>query len=167
MRGTDYVVKRTAFALVTIFVAVSINFVLFRLAPGSAVSNLSRVPHATQELRQALTLVDDDQLRYYGELFLGAEEEALGRFDAARDAYRRAAALFRSAQSPLVAVSQLAWRRGDRAGALAAIQKVFELPAAGDSGRDDPWWVYHVAQARNADQLLDALREPFRRAAPR
>ena len=55
MRGTDYVVKRTAFAVVTIFVAVSINFVLFRLAPGSAVSNLSRVPHATQELRQALT----------------------------------------------------------------------------------------------------------------
>ncbi len=54
MRGADYVVKRTAFALVTIFVAVSINFVLFRLAPGSAVSNLSRVPHATQELRQAL-----------------------------------------------------------------------------------------------------------------
>src|SRR5256884_2899416 len=55
MRGADYVVKRTAFALVTVFVAVSINFVLFRLAPGSAVSNLSRVPHATQELRQALT----------------------------------------------------------------------------------------------------------------
>ena len=55
MRGADYIVKRTAFALVTIFVAVSINFVLFRLAPGSAVSNLSRVPHATQELRQALT----------------------------------------------------------------------------------------------------------------
>jgi peptide/nickel transport system permease protein len=55
MRGADYVVKRTAFAVVTIFVAVSINFVLFRLAPGSAVSNLSRVPHATQELRQALT----------------------------------------------------------------------------------------------------------------
>jgi peptide/nickel transport system permease protein len=55
MRGADYVVKRTAFALVTIFVAVSINFVLFRLAPGSAVSNLSRVPHATQELRRALT----------------------------------------------------------------------------------------------------------------
>jgi peptide/nickel transport system permease protein len=54
MRGADYIVKRTAFALVTIFVAVSLNFALFRLAPGSAVSNLSRVPHATQELRQAL-----------------------------------------------------------------------------------------------------------------
>lgn len=54
MRGADYVVKRTAFAVVTIFVALTVNFALFRLAPGSAVSNLSRVPHATPELRQAL-----------------------------------------------------------------------------------------------------------------
>src|SRR6266849_6546054 len=54
MRGADYIIKRTAFALVTILVAVSLNFALFRLAPGSAISNLSRVPHATQELRQAL-----------------------------------------------------------------------------------------------------------------
>jgi ABC-type dipeptide/oligopeptide/nickel transport system permease component len=54
VRGADYVIKRVAFAIVTVFVAVTINFVLFRLAPGSAVSNLSRVPHATPELRQAL-----------------------------------------------------------------------------------------------------------------
>jgi len=54
VRGADYLLKRTAFALVTVFIAVSINFALFRLAPGSAVSNLSRVPHATQETRQAL-----------------------------------------------------------------------------------------------------------------
>ena len=54
MRGADYIVKRVLFAIVTVFVAITINFVLFRLAPGSAVSNLSRVPHATQELRQAI-----------------------------------------------------------------------------------------------------------------
>ena len=54
MRGADYVIKRVGFAIVTVFVAVTINFGLFRLAPGNAVSNLSRVPHATQELRQAL-----------------------------------------------------------------------------------------------------------------
>ena len=54
MRGADYVLKRVAFAIVTVFVAVTINFALFRLAPGSAVTNLSRVPHATQELRQEL-----------------------------------------------------------------------------------------------------------------
>ncbi len=54
MRGADYVIKRVAFAVVTVFVAVTINFVLFRLAPGNAVTNLSRVPHATQELRASL-----------------------------------------------------------------------------------------------------------------
>lgn len=54
MRGADYVVKRVGFALVTVFMAVTINFVLFRLAPGTAVTNLSRVPHATQQLRHAL-----------------------------------------------------------------------------------------------------------------
>jgi peptide/nickel transport system permease protein len=54
VRGADYVIKRTGFALVTVFVAVTLNFALFRLAPGSAVTDLSRVPHATPELRQAL-----------------------------------------------------------------------------------------------------------------
>src|SRR3954451_24117635 len=54
MRGADYVIKRVAFAVVTIFVAITINFALFRLAPGSAVTNLARVPHATPETRLAL-----------------------------------------------------------------------------------------------------------------
>ncbi len=54
MRGADYVIKRVAFAIVTVLVAVTLNFALFRLAPGSAVTDLSRVPHATPELRAAL-----------------------------------------------------------------------------------------------------------------
>jgi peptide/nickel transport system permease protein len=54
MRGADYILKRVGFALITIFVAISLNFVLFRMAPGSAVTNLSRVPHATRETREAL-----------------------------------------------------------------------------------------------------------------
>ena len=54
MRGADYVIKRTAFALVTIFVALTLNFFLFRVIPGDAVSNLARVPHATPELRHTL-----------------------------------------------------------------------------------------------------------------
>jgi ABC-type dipeptide/oligopeptide/nickel transport system permease component len=54
VRGIDYVLMRVVFAIVTVFVAVTINFVLFRLAPGNAVSNLSRVPHATQALRHSL-----------------------------------------------------------------------------------------------------------------
>jgi hypothetical protein len=57
-------------------------------------------------------------------------------------------------------LSALARRRGDRAGALAEIRRVFELPAS-PPARDDPWWTYHAAQARNADALLDELRRPF------
>ena len=120
---------------------------------------------AAAELRQALAAIDDDRLRYYGELFVGAEEEALGRFDAARAAFERAATLFPSAQSPLVALSELSKRRGDRAGALSAIERLFALPPVGDERRDDPWWSYHTAQARDAEALLDAVRAPFRRAA--
>jgi ABC-type dipeptide/oligopeptide/nickel transport system permease component len=55
MRGADYVIKRSGFALVTIFVAITLNFLLFRALPGNAVSNLARVPHATAALREALT----------------------------------------------------------------------------------------------------------------
>jgi ABC-type dipeptide/oligopeptide/nickel transport system permease component len=54
VKGADYVVKRLVFAVITVFVAVTINFALFRLAPGSAVTNLARVPHATPETRLAL-----------------------------------------------------------------------------------------------------------------
>jgi peptide/nickel transport system permease protein len=54
MTGADYVVKRVVFAIVTVFVAITINFALFRLAPGSAVTNLSRVPHATPQLHEEL-----------------------------------------------------------------------------------------------------------------
>jgi ABC-type dipeptide/oligopeptide/nickel transport system permease component len=54
VRGADYVLKRVAFAVLTVFIAVTINFVLFRLAPGSAVTNLARVPHATPQTRLAL-----------------------------------------------------------------------------------------------------------------
>jgi ABC-type dipeptide/oligopeptide/nickel transport system permease component len=55
VRGVDYVVKRTLFAIATVFVAISLNFVLFRTLPGDAVSNLARVPRASPQLREALT----------------------------------------------------------------------------------------------------------------
>jgi ABC-type dipeptide/oligopeptide/nickel transport system permease component len=78
VRGADYVIKRTAFAVVTVFVAISLNFALFRLAPGSAVSNLSRVPHATAETRAAIKKQfgldqsrGEQYVRYLQQLFRG------------------------------------------------------------------------------------------------
>jgi ABC-type dipeptide/oligopeptide/nickel transport system permease component len=49
----DYVVKRTLFALLTVFVAVTINFLLFRALPGDAVSGL-RCQHCTIQFKEAL-----------------------------------------------------------------------------------------------------------------
>ena len=43
MSGADYVLKRTLFAIMTVFVALTLNFVLFRAAPGDATSSL-RLP---------------------------------------------------------------------------------------------------------------------------
>jgi ABC-type dipeptide/oligopeptide/nickel transport system permease component len=54
MRGSAYLAKRVAMATVTVFVAVTLNFILFRAAPGDAISNLSRVPHASPALKEAL-----------------------------------------------------------------------------------------------------------------
>ncbi|MEB4615496.1 ABC transporter permease [Leucobacter sp. M11] len=54
MNRTSYLWKRTAFAIITIFVAVSLNFVLFRILPGSAVTRISRVPNASPELKASL-----------------------------------------------------------------------------------------------------------------
>ena len=56
MRGADYVIRRIGFALLTIFIAITINFFLFRVLPGNIVSDLARVPHATPQLRHALTV---------------------------------------------------------------------------------------------------------------
>ena len=78
MKGADYIVKRVIFALLTVFVAITINFVLFRLAPGSAVTNLARVPHATPETRLAIARqfgLDKSKFQQYliyiGQLFRG------------------------------------------------------------------------------------------------
>ena len=54
LRGADYILKRTAFAIITIFVAISLNFVLFRMVPGNAVSAL-RCHNCTPQFREALT----------------------------------------------------------------------------------------------------------------
>ena len=131
---------------------------------GRVLALLGRHADAANELRQAIGSTDDTLLVYYGNLFLGAEEQALGRYDAARDANERAAALYPMAQSPLLALSELARRQGDRPAALRALQRVFDLPST-EPERSDPWWRYHVEQARNVDELLEELRRPFQPGA--
>ena len=78
-----------------------------------------------------------------------------------RIAYEQASRLFPMAQSPLLALSQLARRYGDRNGALRAIERLFALPGEERDAHDDPWWWYYVAQARDAEDLLEAMWQPY------
>ena len=53
MRGIDFVAKRILFAVVTVFVAITLNFVLFRAIPGDAVQAL-RCQKCTVQFKNAL-----------------------------------------------------------------------------------------------------------------
>ena len=54
MRRSDYILKRGGFALATIVVAITLNFFLFRVLPGSAITNIAHVPHASLALQESL-----------------------------------------------------------------------------------------------------------------
>jgi tetratricopeptide (TPR) repeat protein len=112
----------------------------------TAADELARIPESSEPV-----------LRYCAALFLGRQHEALGDPAAARDDYRRAAALYPRAQSPHLATSALARRSGDRTGANAAIAPLLALPADA-AARDDPWWAYGRGP-RNGDELV---REMYR-----
>ena len=134
-----------------------------RLRLGRVLGLLGRHADAAGELRQ-LADVEDETIAYYAALFLGAEEEALGRMDEAREAYDRAARLEPAAQAPRLALSQLARRQGDRVAALKALQPLLDLDSA-DQDRRDLWWIYHAVEGRRAADLLEELYAPFRRSA--
>jgi tetratricopeptide (TPR) repeat protein len=134
------------------------DYVEARLRLGRALLMRGRAQDAAEELRRAHAAAPDDLLKYYAAMFLGRTEEALGNLDEARDLYASASAIYPNAQSPHVAESALARRRGDRTGALAAMERVFELATAFPDG-DDPWWTYDVAAGRNVERLLDELKQ--------
>ena len=73
MRGTDYVLKRIAFAVVTIFVAITLNFVIFRAAPGDATSSLRECRNCSAEFKAAVQAelgLDKSKLEQY-RVYLG------------------------------------------------------------------------------------------------
>jgi tetratricopeptide (TPR) repeat protein len=132
-----------------------------RIRHGRVLGLLDRHSQAATELQQAVESTTDPLLRYYAELFIAAELEALGQFEAARASYERAAALNEAAQAPHLALGHLARRVGDRAAALLALQQAFAVARRSD-GPLDPWWTYASAAGRNAGDLLARLWQPFR-----
>jgi tetratricopeptide (TPR) repeat protein len=128
---------------------------------GRVLALMGRDAEAGKELGLALDSTDEDLLVYYGSLFLGSVEDSRGHHETARMLYERASALYPLAQSPRLALSELARRAGHRDEALREIGKVFALPS-GSAHDADPWWTYNYVQGRHADALLEELRKPFR-----
>jgi tetratricopeptide (TPR) repeat protein len=128
-----------------------------RVRRARVVGLLGRHDEAAAELRRAMPALTSDGVRYYAELFLGGDEQALGHIEAARAAFERAHALFPLAQSPLLALSQLEWQGADRAAALAAFRELAALPGP-EIARQDPWWTYDVSPFMDTDLLLTGLR---------
>jgi ABC-type dipeptide/oligopeptide/nickel transport system permease component len=67
-RGIEYLLKRVGFALITIFLVVTLNFALFRLAPGDAVDALGSCRNCTAQFKQALRAdlgLDQSKLHQY------------------------------------------------------------------------------------------------------
>ncbi|MGH3029145.1 MAG: ABC transporter permease, partial [Gaiellaceae bacterium] len=67
MRSADYLIKRVLFAIVTVFIAITLNFVLFRAVPGDAVDALrcrQCSPEFKEQVRQELGL-DESRWEQY------------------------------------------------------------------------------------------------------
>src|SRR4249919_547203 len=81
MRGTDYIVKRVLFAIGTVFVAVTLNFVLFRSLSGDAVSAL-RCRQCSQEFKDSQRRelgLDKSKWRQYEIYLRGLAQGDMGR----------------------------------------------------------------------------------------
>jgi hypothetical protein len=113
-----------------------------RLRHGRVLDELGRYAEASDELRRAIAGGASGHLLYLAELFLGRAEETLGHDEAARAAFERASALYPNAQSPRLALSQIARRAGDRAAAQRQLQALAKL-SDDEHRREDPWWLYY------------------------
>ena len=104
---------------------------------GRVLSRLGKHADAVTVLEQVTRPTADARLSYLRDLLLGTEYSAVGRFDDARACFERAANLFPTAQSPLIALSDAALRAGDRQSAQAALGRI-RRPARGHDATKRP-----------------------------
>lgn len=88
MRGADYVIRRAGFALLTVFIALTLNFILFRAAPGDAADALGRCRNCTADFKEALRAelgLDKSKLEQYGLYIKDLAQGDLGRSFVSRE----------------------------------------------------------------------------------
>ncbi len=145
MRGADYVIKRTVFALMTVFVAVTLNFIIFRAAPGDATTAL-RCRNCPIEFKVALRKelgLDKTRIQQYGIYLKELAHGDLGRSFASRQPVTDELAAPIKNTIPMVLLGELiavflgiltgvvaAWRRGTLfdSGSLGLALVFYSLP---------------------------------------
>jgi hypothetical protein len=132
--------------------------------PAEAEIRLGRVMGRAGRHREAVELLartgapaGSDRLAYFRELFLATEYQAVGKTEEARRCLDRAAAFFPTAQTPLIALSDLERTSGNRTGMVDVLRRLEALPADA-SGRLDPWSDYYRSYASDADAQLSVVR---------
>jgi tetratricopeptide (TPR) repeat protein len=135
-----------------------------RVRLGRVLGIEGRHREAAEALERARTEARDVIVSYYANLFLGCEYLATGRPVQAQECYDHAAWLFPLAQSPLLALAQLAEQRGDRAAATATIGRVLRLPVD-EARRQDPWWDYENGPHDTTGRLQELYHEARMAAA--
>ncbi len=136
-----------------------------RLRHARVLGRLGKHAEAAAALRELEPRVLDRRLAYFAALFLGSEEGDLDHADQAVAAFERAAALFPTAQSPLIAMSDLYRRTGNRAAALTALARLQALPPEA-ADRHDPWLNYFRSFASDAEAQMQAVRAWVSRKEP-
>jgi hypothetical protein len=97
----------------------------------------------------------DPEILYFLSLFTGEAAEAVGRLAEARAAYARAEVLYPGAVAPLLDLSRLELRAGNRGAAASAILRM-SRPASDDL--DEPWRDYpRAGPARHVSEMLAVL----------
>ena len=123
---------------------------------GRVLGSLGKHGEAVLLLQQMIPPDGDTRLDYFRSLFFGTELGAVGRLDPARESLERAAALFPTAQAPLIAMSEMYRRAGQRTAALDAIRRLEALPADARK-RVDPWTDYAHSYAADGEKQLAAV----------
>jgi tetratricopeptide (TPR) repeat protein len=133
------------------------DFAEARLRLGRVTGLILDHSQAVAELQKAAAVLVDPQLRYYAALFLGQEQVTLGHYDAAQEQFQAATVLYPTAQSPRLALNHLLRWSVHFPETFAETAQILMLPSR-SLERMDPWWVYDISQARNADELVAEMR---------
>lgn len=136
------------------------SFVEASVRLGRVLMLRGRTQEAVTVLRRVAGHEADDDVQYYGWMFYGAALTQAGRSHEALQAFGAAAALYPAAQSPQLAISQVAADAGDPALARAALERVFA--SAVNTRRDDPWWRYLDGSGRDDEAVRRAFVDRVR-----